>query len=116
MASRVYRNKAIGKHIRDELACCITGQPYPVNHHIIGNGYSGMGTKAPDYLQMALCDPLHRELHDKGWKSFEKKYGRTQKSMCAETMAKVHADDVVDLLELDVPDWLIEEKENLAYV
>ena len=102
MASRVYRNKAIGRYIREELVCCITGQPYPVNHHIIGSGYSGMGTKAPDYLQMALCHELHMELHN-GHKSFEKKYGRTQKSMCAETMAKVHADGVIDLMEFDLP-------------
>lgn len=116
MASRVYRNKKIGEHIRKELYCCITGSPNPVNHHIIGNGYSGMGTKAPDYLQMALSHDLHNELHSQGHKSFEKKYGRTQKSMCAETMAKVHADGVIDLMELDLPDWFLEEMERIAYV
>ena len=109
MASKVYRNKAIGKHIREELTCCITEQPYPVNHHIIGCGYSGMGTKAADYLQMALCDPLHRELHDKGWKSFEKKYGRSQRSMEAETLVKLHADCVIDIENFILPDWLYSE-------
>jgi hypothetical protein len=102
MASRVYRNKAIGKHIREEFVCCITEQPYPVNHHLIGCGYSGMGTKSPDYLQMALCDSLHRELHDKGWKSFEKKYGRTQKNMVAE------------IEEFSLPDWLYTELSELT--
>lgn len=113
MASRIYRNKDIGKHIREELACCITGQPNPVNHHIIGYGYSGMGTKAPDYLQMALCDSLHRELHDNGWKSFEKKYGRTQRSMVAETLVKLHADCVINISELIFDDWVLEEMVNL---
>jgi len=116
MASRVYRNKKISEHIRKELVCCITGQPNPAPHHIIGYGYSGMGTKAPDFLQMALCDSLHRELHDKGWKSFEQKYGRTQKSMVAETLSKLHADRVIDCLELDLPEWVTEEMERLAYV
>jgi hypothetical protein len=114
MVSRVYRNKAIGKHIREELVCCITGQPYPVNHHLIGCGYSGMGTKSPDYLQMALCDSLHRELHDKGWKSFEKKYGRTQKNMVAETLIKLHEDRVIDMEEFAIPEWLYIELSELT--
>lgn len=109
MASRIYRNKDIGKHIREELTCCITGQPNPVNHHLIGYGYSGMGTKAADYLQMSLCDPLHRELHDKGWKSFEKKYGRSQFSMVAETLVKLHADCVIDIEDFILPEWLYSE-------
>ena len=118
MASRVYRNKKIGEYIRSgAVACCITGSTYAVvNHHIIANGYSGMGTKAPDFLQMALTHELHQELHDKGWKSFEEKYGRTQKSMTAETMAKLHSDGVVNLFDFDLPDWVLTEMERLAYV
>ena len=38
-------------------------------YHMIGNGYSGMGTKAPDWAQMALTKCI--ALNDHGWKSFE---------------------------------------------
>ena len=121
MASRVYRNKKIGEFIRSgEVACCITGSTHAVvNHHLIGYGYSGMGTKAPDFLQMALRHDLHDELHRHGDKTFEKKYGRTQKSMVAETMGYLHAMDVIDLnvidLEHGTPDWLTEEMEKLTH-
>lgn len=110
-----YKNKKIGEYIRKECVCCITGKPCPVNHHIIGNGYSGIGTKAPDYLQAALSHELHMELHDKGWKSFESKYGRTQKSMVAETMINVHSAGVINLYDFDIPEWFIQEVERLAY-
>lgn len=121
MASRVYRNKKIGEFIRSgEIACCITGSTHNVvNHHIIGHGYSGMGTKAPDWAQMALTHELHSELHNNGWKAFEAKYGRTQKSMVAETMGWLHAMDVIDLnvmeAEYGMPDWLTEEMERLTH-
>lgn len=121
MASKIYRNKKIGEYIRSgEVNCCITGSNYAVvNHHLIGNGYSGMGTKAPDYLQMALSHDLHLELHNHGWKSFEDKYGRTQRSMCAETIAKLHADGVIDIMEIafkhGFPDWMLDEMEKIIY-
>lgn len=117
MASRVYRNKKIGEFIRSgEVACCITGSTHAVvNHHLIGNGYSGMGTKAPDWAQMALTHDLHSELHNGGWKAFESKYGRTQKSMVAETMAKLQSDGVIELYSIPYDVWLIEEMEGLSY-
>lgn len=119
MPSRVYRNKKIGDHIRSgEVACCITGSNYAVvNHHIIGHGYSGIGTKAPDFLQCAITNDLHRELHDHGWKAFERKYGRTQQSLVAETVIKLQSYGIIDLeaIELlhDVPGWLFHEMENI---
>lgn len=118
MTSRVYRNKKIAKAINEHCVCCISGAPNPDPHHLIGLGYSGMGTKAPDYLQMALSHFHHMELHQHGWKAFEKKYGRTQQSMVAETVAKLHSIDVVDLnilhLEHDLPHWVFEELEELG--
>ena len=115
MASRVYRNKKIGEYIRSgDIACCITGSNYAVvNHHLIGNGYSGMGTKAADWAQMALTHDLHNELHQHGWKAFEAKYGRTQKSMVAETLAKLHAEQIIDLNQIDVDEWVFDEMERL---
>jgi len=37
------------------LPCCVCDNPDSVPHHLIGYGYGGMGTKAPDYLAMPLC-------------------------------------------------------------
>lgn len=112
-----YRNKKIGEYIRSgQVACCITGNTYAVvNHHLIGHGYSGMGTKAPDWAQMALTHDLHTELHNHGWKAFEAKYGRTQKSMVAETLAKMHSDGVINIFDLPIDDWVIEEMEKIAH-
>jgi len=115
--SKPYRNKSIGEYIRSgDVKCCVTGTNYAVvNHHIVIAGQSGMGTKQPDYYQMALSNDLHIELHSHGWRSFEKKYGRTQKSMCAETMSQLHADGIIDLHQFKLDDWFIEELEKLAY-
>lgn len=113
MASKIYRDKSIGEYIRSgNVACCITGITYAVvNHHIKNEGYGSV--KAPDYMQCALSHDLHILGHAKGWQWFEKEYGRTQRSMTAETMAKLHADGVVNLYELDIPDWMIEEMESI---
>lgn len=113
MASRVYRNKKIGEFIRSgEVACCVTGSTYAVvNHHIIGHGYSGVGTKAPDYLQIAITHDLHQELHQHGWKAFEDKYGICQKVMATETALALHAHGVIDTNELDMPGWFHELKD-----
>ena len=73
-----------------------------------------MGTKSPDWAQMALTHDLHTELHNHGWKAFEDKYVRTQKSMVAETLVKMHCDGFIDMTELPVHDWVIEEMEKLA--
>jgi len=41
------------------LPCCVCGNPESVPHHLIGYGFGGMGTKAPDYLTMPLCTDHH---------------------------------------------------------
>ena len=111
----IYRNKKIAKYIHENLTCCISGAPLPDPHHIKGEGYGTV--KAPDYMQIPLAHHLHNELHDNGYKDFEKKYGRTQRRMVAETAAKLHADGVINLnyiyLEFDMPEWLYEEMENI---
>ena len=116
MASRVYRNKKIGEFIRSgDIACCITGSTYAVvNHHLIGHGYSTMGSKAPDWAQMALTHELHQELHSKGWKAFESKYGRTQLSMVAETLLGLHGLGLVDINEIPVDGWVFGEADILT--
>jgi len=39
---------------------------------------------------------------------------KAQKELTAMTMWKVHADGVIDLTKLDVPDWMIDELEKIA--
>lgn len=114
MASKIYRNPKIGRWIREQMFCFITGQPNPVNHHIIGNGFSGIGTKAPDWAQMPLCHRLHMELHDNGWRSFESKYGVTQKEMISETLQELCLIGLVDIDELGkLPEWALGEENDL---
>lgn len=114
-----YKNKAYGKWIHENVACCITGDTMTVDpHHLIGNGYSATGTKAPDTLQMALKHDLHNELHNHGWKQFEAKYGKTQKQMVAETIVTAHAKGYLNIAKLDeqghIPQWLWDEIGNLS--
>ncbi|CAL9972698.1 HNH endonuclease [Vibrio phage D273] len=109
-----YKNKAYGKWIHENVACCVTGNTSTVDpHHIIGHGYSATGTKAPDCLQMALCHDLHLEIHQHGWKAFEDKYAVSQKQMVAQTILVSHAKEFLDIQKLDedghIPQWLWDE-------
>lgn len=96
---QLWESPRYGKWIRQsgEIVCVITKTRNPVNHHLIGHGYSATGMKAPDLLQIALSHKLHTELHDKGWKAFELKYGRSQWSMVAETALTAHINHFFDL-------------------
>jgi hypothetical protein len=110
-----YRNKKIARAINEHCVCCITGAPNPDPHHIIGHGYSGMGTKASDCYQMALSHEMHMELHNKGWKAFEAKYGRSQQGMVAETLARLHSIGAINVADLPLEDWVFDEMEVLTY-
>lgn len=92
----IYRNKKIARYINENLDCCITGEPGPDPHHIKGEGF---GTcKAPDYMQIPLNHFLHNELHDLGYREFEKKYNVTQRALVLHTVPLLLA---VGLLKLD---------------
>lgn len=110
---KAFRDKKYGKWIHENLNCCITGRPYPDPHHIIGHGYSAMGAKAPDHLQMALSHDLHLEIHQHGWKAFEEKYEVTQKELAAKTLAQSHAIGRINIFDLitdgHIPEWLEDE-------
>ncbi len=45
-------------------------------HHVIGRGFGGMGTKAPDWAVLPLCRPCHTSLHDSGADTWEASNGR----------------------------------------
>ena len=56
------------------LQACIVTEPCSVlvvAHHISAGG---MGTKCSDYETVPLCNEHHREIHDKGKKTFQAKY------------------------------------------
>lgn len=44
-------------------------------HHCREGGNGGMGKKPDDSTAVPLCDLAHAEIHNTGWKTFEKKYG-----------------------------------------
>ena len=116
LKQKLWRDKRYGKWIHTNVACCITGSTVNVvNHHIKNEGYGSV--KAPDYMQMAMTHELHLEIHGSiGCVGFEKKYGRTQRSMVAETLIKAHSMGRINMEELPLEDWIWEEVEELVNV
>nr|WP_303201976.1 DUF968 domain-containing protein [Hafnia paralvei] len=76
-ASFMLKPKAIHLELPEYLQwvktqpCSGCGQQADDPHHIINNGFGGMGTKANDLLVMPLCRICHGELHRdvKGWEA-----------------------------------------------
>ncbi|MEL7478266.1 MAG: DUF968 domain-containing protein [Pseudomonadota bacterium] len=115
LKQKVWRDKSYGKWIHENVSCCITGDTTTVDpHHIKGEGYGTI--KAPDYMQMALAHHLHNEIHVIGYEAFEAKYGRTQRSMVAETLVKAHSMGRINMEELPLEAWIWEEVEELVHV
>lgn len=56
------------------LPSVISQRPADDPHHLIGHGYSGMGTKTSDYWTFPLTRDEHQDLHS-GWKVWEEKHG-----------------------------------------
>lgn len=69
------------KWVRSHFACLVEGRAGHVcqglmrAHHVRENTGAGTGLKPPDFWVIPLCDSAHREGHDKGWRTFERKYG-----------------------------------------
>ncbi len=63
-------------------------------HHIIGHGQGGMGLKASDMFAFPLTRMEHDELHRKGWKTWEERYG-SQWRFVAETLHKAIEEGVL---------------------
>lgn len=79
-ASFMLKPKAIRLELPEYLQwvktqpCCSCGQQADDPHHIINNGFGGMGTKANDLLVIPLCRICHGELH-RDVKAWERKHG-----------------------------------------
>lgn len=43
--------------------------------HVDHGGDKGMGTKVADHFAVPMCTAHHAEQHNKGWRTFEKRYG-----------------------------------------
>lgn len=79
--------------------CVISGQfasgRMPVDaHHLIGHGYSGVGTKAPDFLAFPLSREAHENLHHYGWERWEAQHG-SQWRFVGQTLQRAFYDGVL---------------------
>lgn len=67
------------KHLKHlgTFACCVPGCEAPaVPHHVRTAANSGMGLKPPDRgCTVPMCHGHHTEGHDRGWLTFQRKYG-----------------------------------------
>jgi hypothetical protein len=68
------------------LPCVITGEAGCEAHHLIGHGFSGMGTKSHDLLAFPLSHLQHMSLH-KDPKQWEQRHS-DQRDFVLETLAK----------------------------
>lgn len=56
--------------------CCNTPMRRPrMVHHVRDDLAAGMSLRPMDSRGVVLCDDAHEEGHNKGWPSFEQKYG-----------------------------------------
>lgn len=65
-------------------------------HHWIGTRSAGTGTKVDDYYTMPLCRRCHRELHQKGHRTWEHTHGITQERAVAKTLRRALVHEAVD--------------------
>jgi len=90
-----FRSKTYREYI-SRLPCCVTGNDGERNdpHHIKGRGY-GSSKKCSDLFCIPIDHELHQELHQIGWKSFEKKYNVCQVSVVLKTIEGAFAEGVL---------------------
>lgn len=87
-----YRSKKYRLYV-SSLPCCLTGKINESNdpHHIKGRGFGG-SSKCSDLFCIPLAHDLHQELHQIGWKSFERKHNFCQLVKVLETIEQAFAD------------------------
>lgn len=68
-----WRNKKYIDWVKAQ-PCIVTRLPADDPHHIIGHGFGGMGTKAPDWAVIPLTRERHNAIHH-DVEAFEYLYG-----------------------------------------
>lgn len=71
-------------------------------HHIKGVAWltgGSTGKKASDLTCIPIRHDLHQELHQIGWKSFEKKYNISQVECMVRTILQAEKDGVLKILK-----------------
>jgi len=68
-----YKSKKYLDFVR-RFPCCVCGFPDTQAHHIRFSHISGMGMKSPDTWAIPMCHTHHREIHDRGLRTFQKDY------------------------------------------
>lgn len=58
-----------------EQPCVVCGNPASDAHHLIGHGRGSMGSKGSDLTAIPLCRTCHTDLHDHGYKTWERAHG-----------------------------------------
>jgi len=71
--SNAWKSEKYLSHVR-KFPCAVCGFPDTHAHHIRFSFNSGTATKPGDTWAIPLCHTHHREYHDKGITTFQKKY------------------------------------------
>lgn len=89
----VWRSKEYLDMVRG-MHCCVCGWFPPVDpHHIKGYAHitgGGLSRKPDDSWVIPLCHAHHTQLHDQGWKTWEKGWGVSQLDLVRETRSHFH--------------------------
>jgi hypothetical protein len=62
-------------HWVKEQPCVVCGHPVSDAHHLIGHGMGKMGGKGSDLTAIPLCRVHHDDLHNGGYKTWERLHG-----------------------------------------
>lgn len=89
---RRYENSKYTQWIKRQ-PCCACGNGSDDPHHITGNGFGGMATKAHDLFVIPLCRRCHDSLHA-NTKAWEKEHG-TQEHLLVTTLDRALAMGVI---------------------
>lgn len=78
MKRKPWRSKKYTEWVK-QLPSVVSRRPADDPHHLVGHGYSGMGTKVSDIWTFPLTREEHTELHLIGYKAWEDLYGSQMK-------------------------------------
>ena len=75
--------------------CVICGSEIVEAHHEIGHGKGRMGGKHSDLTAFPLCPTHHQELHNHGYKTWERKHGHAQEYYWSGTLMRAIRMEIV---------------------